>query len=66
MRRLYVQFCRKYGPGGMTFSAYSWKVAQETGNTFWRDRIDGLWLLLGLGHHHCQSSFQRERANTGD
>jgi hypothetical protein len=66
MRKFYVRLCRKWGPGGMTLSAYSWRVAQKTGNTFWRDRIDGAWLLFGGGHNHCQSAFQRESVNPGD
>ena len=59
--RLYKKFCRRYGPRGMTFSAFAWVYAQETGNTFYRDRIDGLWLLIFGVHHHCQSAFQRQR-----
>jgi hypothetical protein len=45
----------------MTYSAYAWLIAQETGDTFWRDRIDGAWLLFGGGHNHCQSDFQKGR-----
>jgi hypothetical protein len=60
--KLYLSFCRRWGPrGGMTYSAYAWLIAQETGNTFWRDRIDGAWLLFGGGHNHCQSDYQKGR-----
>lgn len=64
MKALYFALCKRWGPEGMTYSAHAWKVAQETGNTFWRDRIDGAWLLFGGGHNHCQSRFQRETNST--
>lgn len=59
MRRLYVNLCRKYGPGGMTYSAWAWKRAQDGGDTFWRSKIDGLWLLLFSEANHCQSCYQK-------
>jgi hypothetical protein len=62
--RLYRAICRRWGPRGLTLSAWAWVHAQETGSTFYRDRIDGLFLLLGLGHNHCQSQYQRETAPT--
>jgi hypothetical protein len=60
--RLYVRLCRRFGPGGMTYSSWAWKHAQDTGNTFYRDRIDGLFLLVLGKRNHCQASFQRETA----
>lgn len=60
MKRLYLAFCRKWGPDGLTFSAYAWKVFITTGDTFWRDRIDGLFLLLFSQRQHCQAQYQRE------
>lgn len=65
MRAIYVRFCKKYGPGGMTISAWAWVHAQETGNVFWRNRIDGMFLLLLGQSQHCQAQYQRERANLG-
>jgi hypothetical protein len=59
--RLYVRFCRRFGPRRMTFSAWAWVHARETGNTFFRDRIDGLFLLLAGNRNHCQAAFQREQ-----
>lgn len=66
MRRLYVRFCQRFGPGGLTYSAWAWKHAQDTGDTWLRNRIDGLFLLLAGQHNHCQSQFQRERTNSND
>lgn len=63
--RLYLIACRRWGPGGMTLSSWAWRHAQDTGNTFWRDRIDGLCLLLGGSHNHCQASWQHETRNKG-
>lgn len=62
--RLYVRCCRKWGPGGMTFSSWAWVHARQTGNTFYRDRIDGLFLLVLGAHNHCQASHQRENRST--
>jgi hypothetical protein len=63
--RLYVRLCRRFGPRingrRATVSAWAWNRAQETGDTWWRDRIDGAWLLCGGGSNHCQSQFQKER-----
>lgn len=60
MKRLYVLACRKWGPDGLTFSAYAFKRAQETGHVFWRVRIDGLFMLLAGQEQHCQQQHQRE------
>lgn len=60
MRKLYIAFCRRWGPDRMTFSAWAWKHAQETGSPFWRNRIDGLFLLIAGQANHCQAQFQRE------
>ena len=65
LKALYVKFCRRWGPRGLTFSAWAWVYAQETGNVWFRNRIDGLFLLLIGQANHCQSQFQRERANPG-
>lgn len=64
MRRLYRSLCQRFGPEGLTLSAYAWKVFATTGDTFWRNRIDGLWLLLFGQEGHCQSQHQRERRST--
>lgn len=63
MRRLYVLACKRWAPEGLTLSALAWKRALH-GKPFWRNRIDGFFLLFASVHHHCQASFQREnRAN---
>lgn len=63
--RFYKAICRRWGPRiegrRATVSAWAWHRAQETGDTWLRDRIDGIWLFLGLGHNHCQSQYQKER-----
>jgi hypothetical protein len=66
VKKLYVRFCKRWGPRGMTFSAFAWVYAQETGNVWFRNRIDGLFLFLVGQANHCQSQFQRERAYPGD
>lgn len=60
MKRLYLSFCRRFGPSGLTFSAYAWKTFLLTGDTFWRDRIDGAMLFWRSEHNHCQAQWQRE------
>jgi hypothetical protein len=46
----------------MTISAWAFKHAQETGNTRPRNFIDGLWMVFANSEQHCQTSFQRNRA----
>lgn len=58
--KLYLWICKRYGPGKLTLSAWAWKHAQETGNTLYRDRIDGLFLFLMGQRNHCQAQYQRE------
>lgn len=60
MKALYRSLCKRFGPRGLTFSAWAWVHAQETGNAFWRDRIDGLFLLILGQHNHSQAQYQRE------
>lgn len=60
MQKLYLYLCKRWGPGRLTFSAYAWKVFITTGSTFWRDRIDGLMLLIRGEHQHCYQQWQRE------
>lgn len=59
MKRLYLAICKRWGPSGLTLSAYAWKVFLLTGSTFWRDRIDGLFLLLFSQRNHCQAEWQK-------
>jgi hypothetical protein len=58
--KLYVRICRR--KWGTTLSALAYLRARR-GKPFWRNRIDGFFLLFGLGHQHCQASFQRNRAS---
>jgi hypothetical protein len=58
LKRLYVRICRKVGPGGMTLSAWAWKHSLDTGNVWWRCKIDGLWLILFSEANHCQRCYQ--------
>lgn len=60
--RLYVRLCRRFGPDGLTLSAAAHVRAME-GRPWWRNRIDGFWLLFFGAHNHAQSSWhlsQRE------
>lgn len=59
MLSLYVAICRRWGPRGLTISAYAWVIAQETGNTRLRNFIDGLWLVFRNKAQHCQAHWQR-------
>jgi hypothetical protein len=62
MTKLYLSFCRRWGPRGMTVSAWAWVSSlEEDGSPWLRNRIDGLFLLLAGQHNHCQSQFQKER-----
>jgi hypothetical protein len=67
--RLYVRFCRRFGPRingrRVTFSAWAWWYGQRTGNVWFRNRIDGAALLFFGQHQHCQASFQKGRAPNG-
>jgi predicted NUDIX family NTP pyrophosphohydrolase len=62
--RLYRLACLNWGPRWqerrLTLSAAAFLRAKD-GKPFWRNRIDGLWLLFGGQHQHCQASFQRAR-----
>jgi hypothetical protein len=64
--KLYRRVCRRWGPRGLTLSAWAWVYAQESGCVFWRNRIDGLFLFLIGQANHCQAQFQRETRPTGD
>lgn len=63
--KLYVRLCRKWGPRWngqrLTVSAWAWVRAQETGDKWWRNRIDGLALFLRGEANHCQACFQRHQ-----
>ncbi len=59
--RLYRVACRRWGPGGMTLSAWAWVHAQETGSVWLRNRIDGAALLFFGQPNHCQASYQRTK-----
>ena len=60
MRRLYYLACKRFGPRKLTLSAYAWARFKETGNSYWRDRIDGVALFFRSERDHCQGQFQRE------
>jgi hypothetical protein len=60
MHRLYLSICKRWGPSGLTLSAWAWKHFLDTGSTWLRDRIDGAFLLLLGQRNHCQAQYQRE------
>ena len=70
MCRAYIRLCRRWGPRingrRATVSAWAWVHAQETGNVWPRNRIDGFFLFWLGQANHCQSCHQRERANLDD
>lgn len=64
MVRLYRRLCAKWGPRGLTLSGWAWVYAQETGCVWFRNRIDGFFLLFFGQANHSQASYQRcTRAN---
>ena len=60
--RLYLRFCKRFGPDNLTYSAYAWKLHQ-TGDCFWANRIDGVFLFFLGQRGHCEAQFLRESAN---
>lgn len=60
MIRLYRSICKRWGPRGLTLSAYAWIHAQETDRRFWLNRIDGIWLLVFSVRNHCATQYQQE------
>jgi hypothetical protein len=60
LKKFYVRICRRRW--GLSLSALAWLRAKE-GRPWFRDRIDGWWLLFFSDHNHCQSSYQRERGD---
>lgn len=62
--RLYRAASKRWGPDGLTLSAFAFKYAQETGNVFWRVKVDAIFMLLTGQEQHCQQQYQRERATT--
>jgi hypothetical protein len=64
MKALYVRICHRWGPQGLTISAWAWQLSREEDGSAWlRNRIDGLFLLLTGASNHCQAQYQRERGD---
>jgi hypothetical protein len=67
--RLYRAACRKWGPRidgrRVTFSAAAFLLAMGE-RPFWRDRIDGFFLLFFSQHRHCRHHYRRETRSTTD
>lgn len=57
--KVYVRLCKR--KWGTTLSALAYLRARR-GSPFWRNRIDGLFLLVFSQHQHCQASYQRNRS----
>lgn len=68
--RLYVRFCRRWGPciegRRATVSAWAFWRGKQGHSKWLRRRIDGFFLFWSGQANHCQSCFQRERANHDD
>lgn len=58
--RLYLWACRKWGPGGLTISAYAWKREQEGRGHHLREFIDDTFLCFFDQEDHCERQFNRE------
>lgn len=52
MKKLYRWLCKKYGPEGLTLSAYAWKTGSR-----WVVVIDSLFFWQP---NHCRKQFDRE------
>jgi hypothetical protein len=67
--KVYRLLCRKWGPRidgrRVTFSGAAFVRARE-GRPFWRDRIDGFFLLFFGQHRHCRHHYRRETRSTTD
>lgn len=50
--RLYLWLCRRWGPDGLTLSAWAWKTQSK-----WRPVIDRLFFWQD---GHCRTQFERE------
>jgi hypothetical protein len=57
---LYVLACRHLRKDRLTLSAWAWKHYRETGDSWARNRIDGLALLVAGQRDHCASQYARE------
>jgi hypothetical protein len=62
--RLYRWACRKWGPRGMTVSAWLWARELEGGGCFWREFIDDTFLCFKDEEDHCMRCYQRETRKT--
>jgi hypothetical protein len=63
MRRLYFALCKRYGPHGLTLSAWLWKRELEGKGYFWRGVVDDYFLCFRDQSDHCESQFLRETAH---
>jgi hypothetical protein len=63
--RLYVWACRKWRRSKLTFSASAFQRA-TAGRGWWRNRIDGFFLLFFSQHRHCRHHYRRETRSTTD
>lgn len=57
---LYLLACRRWGPGGMTLSAYAWKVQSR-----WVRVIDAGAVLFRNEYHHCEAQYRNETSKEG-
>lgn len=67
--RFYRAICRLWGPRidgrRVTFSAAAFLRAMD-GRGWWRNRIDGFFLLFFSQHRHCRHHYRRETRSTTD
>lgn len=67
--RFYRLACRRWGPriNGRRATVSAWAFWRAMGERpFWRDRIDGFFLLFFGQHRHCRHHYRRETRSTTD
>ncbi len=65
MCRLYFRLCKRYGPDGLTISAWLWRRELDGKGCFWRSVVDDYFLCFRDQSDHCEKQYMRETANPG-
>jgi hypothetical protein len=60
--KLYARICRKWGPRGMTLSAWLWARELEGKGYFLRELVDDTFMCFFDQYDHCAESYRRETA----
>lgn len=58
--RFYLVICRRFGPRGLTVSAWLWARELEGKGHFWREFVDDTFMCFFDQYDHCMRCFERE------